>query len=149
MANVKAVHQQVDGQEPTLRLALDSQAAVRLGPFSRGGQSRTGTSGVDHAFKPEGALTPFGLFEPKTAPADRFLTDAKGSSDFMADCREQGSVERGAALKDIRKLVLDLDNGPETSGQRGSSHAAGLSADSCWRNCSGGNWSNSHQLASA
>jgi hypothetical protein len=36
----------------------------------------------------------------------------------MVDCLEHWIEERGTALKDIRQLVLDLDNGPENSGQR-------------------------------
>ena len=117
-ANVQAVHQQAATQEHSLRLSLDSKAAVLIGPFSRGGHSRTGTQGVDHDFKPEGKLTPFGIFRPQTSESDLFFTDSKVSSDFMADCLEQWLAGRGEALKDIRKLVLDLDNGPENSGQR-------------------------------
>jgi hypothetical protein len=117
-ANVKAVHEQTAGQEQTLRLSLDSKAPVPIGPFSRGGRSRTGTTGVDHDFKPDGVLTPFGIFRPQTSESDLFFTDSKVSSDFMVDCLEQWIEQRGEALKDIRQLVLDLDNGPENSGQR-------------------------------
>lgn len=117
-ANVKEVHQQAESEVHTLRLSLDSKAAVLIGPFSRGGQSRTGTKGVDHDFKPEGRLTPFGIFRPQTSEADLFFTDSKVSSDFMADALEQWIQARAEALKDVRKLILDLDNGPENSGVR-------------------------------
>jgi hypothetical protein len=116
--NVQEVHAQAAASAETLRLSLDTKAAVRIGPFSRGGQSRTGTTGVDHDFKPDGVLTPFGLFQPETSESELFFTDSKASSDFMADCLEQWIEERGEALKEVRKLVLDLDNGPENSGQR-------------------------------
>jgi hypothetical protein len=88
-ANVKEVHQQAESEEHTLRLSLDSKATVLIGPFSRGGQSRTGTKGSDHDFKPEGKLTPFGIFRPQTSESDLFFTDSKVSSDFMADALEQ------------------------------------------------------------
>lgn len=117
-ANIQEVHSQAAASADTLRRSLDSKAAVPIGPFSRGGPSRTGTTGVDHDFKPDGVLTPFGIFEPKTSASALFFTDAKVSSDFMVDCLEQWLAERAAALADIRKLVLDLDNGPENSGQR-------------------------------
>jgi hypothetical protein len=39
------------------------------------------------------------------------------SSDFMADCLGRWIEERGAALRGVRKLALDLDGGPENSGQ--------------------------------
>jgi hypothetical protein len=118
-AHVQEVHQQAASEgEQTLRLSLDSKAAVPIGPFARGGRSRTGTQGVDHDFKPDGVLTPFGLFRPATSESALFFTDSKVSSDFMADCLEQWLAERAGALKEVRKLVLDLDNGPENSGQR-------------------------------
>jgi hypothetical protein len=118
-ANVHEVHQQATaagGQ--TLRLSLDSKATVLIGPFSRGGRSRTGVAAADHDFKPEGALTPFGLFRPDTSESALFFTDSKVSSDFMADCLERWLQEHAAALREVRQLVLDLDNGPENSGQR-------------------------------
>jgi hypothetical protein len=117
-AHLKEVHEQAAVEPQTLRLSLDTKATVRIGPFSRGGQSRLGTQGADHDFKPEGALTPFGIFRPGTSESALFFTDAKGTSDFMADCLEQWIQGRAEMLKDIRKLVLDLDNGPENSGQR-------------------------------
>lgn len=117
-ANVQEVHKQAAADERTLRLSLDTKAAVAIGPFSRGGQSRTGARGVDHDFKPDGVLTPFGLFEPRTSASALFFTDSKVTSDFMADCLEQWLAERGEALREVRRLVLDLDNGPENNGQR-------------------------------
>jgi hypothetical protein len=117
-AHLKEVHEQAASDPQTLRLSLDSKATVRIGPFSRGGHSRTGTKAVDHDFKPDGALTPFGIFRPQTSEAELFFTDSKVSSDFMADCLERWIEERSEALKGIRTLVLDLDNGPENSGQR-------------------------------
>ena len=117
-ANVKEVHQQAESEEHTVRLSLDSKATVLIGPFSRGGQSRTGTRGSDHDFQPEGKLTPFGIFRPQTSESDLYFTDSKVSSDFMADALEQWIQTRGEALQDVRKLILDLDNGPENSGLR-------------------------------
>jgi len=116
--HLREVHERAAGDEQTLRLSLDSKAPVPIGPFSRGGRSRTGTQGADHDFKPRGVLTPFGIFRPATSESALFFTDSKVSSDFMADCLEQWIAERAQSLKDIRRLVLDLDNGPENSGQR-------------------------------
>jgi hypothetical protein len=73
---------------------------------------------VDHEFKAEGTLTPFGIFRPQTSESALFFTDGKVTSDFIADCLEHWIEERAETLKDIRKLVVDLDNGPENSGQR-------------------------------
>jgi transposase len=118
-ANVHAVHRQAESEgKQTLRLSLDTKTAVSIGPFSRGGKSRTGTKGADHDFKPEGTLTPFGIFQPETSESALFFTDSKVSSDFMVDCLENYLKERAEQHKEVRKLVLDLDNGPENSGQR-------------------------------
>jgi Rhodopirellula transposase DDE domain len=118
-AHVQEVHEQTAAEGgQALRLSLDSKASVAIGPFSRGGQSRTGAAGVDHDFKPDGVLTPFGIFRPQTAESALFFTDSKVTSDFMADCLERWIDERAEGLKEVRKLVLDLDNGPENSGQR-------------------------------
>lgn len=117
-ANIRQVHEQTASEDQTLRLSLDTKAAVLIGPFSRGGKCRTGTKGCDHDFKPDKTLTPFGIFRPQTAETSLYFTNTKVSSDFMVDCLEHWLEEKGELLKDIRKLVLDLDNGPENSGQR-------------------------------
>jgi hypothetical protein len=117
-AHVQEVHEQAGRSADTLRLSLDTKAAVLVGPFSRGGPSRTGTQGADHDFKPQGALTPFGIFRPDTGESELYFTDARATSDLMADCLEQWIEGRAEALKGVRRLVLDLDNGPENSGQR-------------------------------
>ena len=56
-ANVQAVHEQTANDPQTLRLSLDTKATVPIGPFSRGGQSRTATKACDHDFKPDQLLT--------------------------------------------------------------------------------------------
>lgn len=117
-ANVQEVHTRTAASPEVLRLSLDTKTAVPIGPFSRGGKSRVGTTGVDHDFKPDGTLTPFGIFEPRSGESALFFTDSKVSSDFMVDCLEQWIEERAETLTAIRTLVLDLDNGPENSGQR-------------------------------
>ena len=117
-ANVHQVHEQIQSDPTALRLSLDTKAPVVLGPFSRGGSSRDGAKGADHDFKPEGVLGLFGIFRPDTSESALYFTDSKASSDFMVDCLERYLDERGEALKEVRKLVLNLDNGPENSGQR-------------------------------
>jgi hypothetical protein len=46
------------------------------------------------------------------------VTDAKGTSDRTADSLGPWREERAAALKEVRKLALDLDSGPATNGPR-------------------------------
>jgi len=112
------VHQESAQAEDSLRLSLDAKATVPIGPFSRGGQSRTGTQAADHDFKPDGVLTPFGIYLPAEGALDLYFTATKVSSDFIVDTLEAWWLARRADYPQVRELVLDLDNGPENSGQR-------------------------------
>jgi hypothetical protein len=101
-----------------LRLSLDAKATVLIGPFSRGGHSRTGNEAADHDFKPEGALTPFGLYVVSQGELELFFTATKVSSDFIADVLVGWWARNRERFPDVEELVLDLDNGPENNGQR-------------------------------
>lgn len=58
-------HQQAADDQTVLRISLDAKATVAIGAFSRGGRSRIKVKGLDHDFKPESKLTPFGIFLPE------------------------------------------------------------------------------------
>jgi len=79
------VNSQADEAPDTLRLSLDAKATVNIGPFSRRGKSRTGTEAVDHDFKPEATLTPFGIFSPEHDDLTVYMTGSKVTSDFIVD----------------------------------------------------------------
>jgi hypothetical protein len=115
---LKETHQRAAGVEDTLRLSLDAKAPVLIGPFSRGGKGRKGHKGADHDFKPWGRLTPFGIFVPDDKDLSLYFTHSKVTSDFMVDrLDEWWQVHRGRYPK-VRKLLLDLDNGPENHSRR-------------------------------
>ena len=63
--HLKRVNPEADRTRDTLRIPIDAKATVPIGPFSRRGQSRTGTKAADHDFQPEATLTPFGIFLPQ------------------------------------------------------------------------------------
>ena len=79
------VNPEADEAPDTLRLSLDAKATVHVGPFSRRGKSRTGTEAADHDFKPEAALTPFGIFLPEHDDLTLYMTRSKVTSDFIVD----------------------------------------------------------------
>src|SRR4051794_10628345 len=64
--HLKAVNPEADRAHDTLRVAIDAQATVHVGPFSRRGKSRTGTEAADHDSKPVAALTPLASPCPST-----------------------------------------------------------------------------------
>jgi hypothetical protein len=118
-ANLNDVHARAAAcPTKVLRLSLDAKATVLIGPFSRGGQSRTGAAAVDHDFKPEGLLTPFGLYLVGTGELELYFTATKVSSDFIADVLEGWWARSKERFPEVQEIILDLDNGPENSGQR-------------------------------
>jgi hypothetical protein len=118
---MRQVHEDAEAARDTVRVSLDTKATVKVGPFSRGGSSRTGNQGADHDFQPEGQLTPFGIFVPERDELDLYFTHSKVTSDFMVDALEQWwqrYKERLDRCGEIRRLIVELDNGPENNSQR-------------------------------
>ena len=112
------VNPQADEAPDTLRLSLDAKATVNVGPFSRKGRSRTGTEAADHDFKPEAALTPFGIFSPEYDDLTLYMARSKVTSDFIVDRLEQWWQEVRLRFLNVKTLVIDLDNGPENHSRR-------------------------------
>jgi Rhodopirellula transposase DDE domain len=120
-AELKQVHQDAEAARDTVRVSVDTKATVKIGPFSRGGYSRTGNAGADHDFEPDGQLTPFGIFVPEYDELDLYFTHSRVTSDFMVDALDdwwQRNKDRLTAVKEVRRLVIDLDNGPENHSRR-------------------------------
>jgi Rhodopirellula transposase DDE domain len=116
--NLTAIHQQAAGSEDTLRMSIDAKAPVLIGPFSRGGKSRRGTTGVDHDFRPWGKFTPFGIFLPDHKELNFYFTASKVTSDFIVDRLQQWWQANRERYPKVRKWLVDLDNGPENSSRR-------------------------------
>jgi hypothetical protein len=47
-AQVKQVNEAADTEKQTLRISMDAKAALKVGPFGRGGKSRVTTKAADH-----------------------------------------------------------------------------------------------------
>ena len=102
-----------DATPEVLRLSLDTKATVRVGPFARGGKSRSKTTASDHDFKPVATVTPVGLFLPAT---DELFIDevmSKVTSDCLLDCLGQWWWTVQDRFAHITTLVISLDKGPE------------------------------------
>jgi hypothetical protein len=112
------VNPQADESPDTLRLSLDAKATVNVGPFSRRGRGRTGTKAVDHDFKPEATLTPFGIFSPEHDDLTLYMTRSKVTSDFIVDRLVDWWEFNKVRFPEVTRLVLNLDNGPENHSRR-------------------------------
>jgi len=101
-----------------LRLSLDAKASVRIGDYSRGGQSRVMVRAADHDFQVAARLTPFGIFLPQYGEVYLYFTASALTSDFMLDCLTECWKSLRGRFPRVKTLVLNLDNGPENHSRR-------------------------------
>jgi len=114
------VHAAAADDETILRLSIDAKAAVKIGPFSRNGKSRTIVNAADHDFKPEATMTPFGIYLPDFGELFLYMTTSKITSDFIVDSLEAFWKEVRDRFPKVTTLLINSDNGPETHSRRGA-----------------------------
>lgn len=115
---MSAINAAADADPEVLRVSLDAKATVKVGPFSRGGQSRVPVQAADHDFQPAATLTPVGLFLPESDELFLYHVTSKVTSDALVDCLTQWWATVQARYAHISMLVLNLDNGPENHSHR-------------------------------
>jgi hypothetical protein len=117
---VSQVHTRAAGDPETLRLSLDTKAKVKIGAFSRGGVARGQDSvrAADHDMHPEAVLAPAGILEVDNDQLHIIFGTSRDTSDFVADCLELWWTNRQSAHSGVRRLLIDLDNGPEIASSR-------------------------------
>jgi transposase len=118
--NLQEVHAQAEQDPETLRVSLDTKAKVKIGDFSRGGVARgqERVQASDHDMHPEAILTPAGILEVAAGQLNLFFGTSRDTSDFVADCLERWWAERRIIYPHIRRLQIDLDNGPQIGSSR-------------------------------
>jgi hypothetical protein len=114
---VQQVNHTADQDEGILRISLDTKATVKIGPFSRGGYNRQRDNACDHDFQPEATLTPFGILLAQIGDNHLWFGQSKVTADFMVD-RLSEMVPRWKQCFGVHTLVINADNGPESSGRR-------------------------------
>jgi transposase len=97
---------------------MDAKATVKVGPFARGGKSRTLVAAVDHDFQPTTTLTPVGILLPAFNELFVYGVTSKVTSDCLADRLVQWWEAVRARFPHITTLVLNVDNGPENHSHR-------------------------------
>jgi hypothetical protein len=98
---------------------MDCKATVKIGAFSRGGQTRGDYNASDHDLGCTEKYTPCGIVDEDTAQLYVTFGSSAKTSDFLVDpltawwqglrAKEQSAIER---------VQLKMDNGPESSGGR-------------------------------
>ncbi len=93
---------------------------MKVGEFSRGGvaRGREAVRAVDHDMHPDAVLAPAGILEVATRQLTVVFGTSRDTSDFVADVLESWWSQRQAAHPDVRRLLINLDNGPEIASSR-------------------------------
>jgi transposase len=101
-----------------LRISVDAKAVVKVGPFARGGKSRTQVAASDHDFHPDATCTPVGILVPTCDEVFLYGVLSKVTSDCLADCVTQWWETVRERFPHLTTLVINLDNGPENHSHR-------------------------------
>lgn len=93
---------------------------MKIGEFSRGGVARGGEAvrAADHDMHPDAVLAPAGILEVDSGQFNIVFGTSRDTSDFVADCLDRWWNERRAAYPQVRRLLIDLDNGPQIASSR-------------------------------
>ena len=83
-----------------------------------GGKNRVTTLAADHDFKPTATLTPVGIFLPQYNELYLFFLTSKVTADCLVDLLEQWWQDIRDRFPQIKKLVINADNGPENHSRR-------------------------------
>jgi hypothetical protein len=93
---------------------------VKIGEFSRGGVARgaAAVQAADHDMHPDAILAPAGILEVQAQQMNIVFGTSRDTSDFIADALEWWWTSRRAVYGHVRRLQIDLDNGPEIASSR-------------------------------
>jgi len=114
------LHDAIESDPTVLRISVDTKAKVAVGPYCRHGRcrSRTSVKAADHDMHPEAKLVPLGILEVDSGQLFLSLGQSAETSDFIADGIEDWWLTRREAHRGVRKIVIDLDNGPNVQSHR-------------------------------
>jgi hypothetical protein len=73
---------------------------------------------ADHDMHPDAVLAPAGILEVDSDQLNIVFGTSRDTSDFVADCLELRWTNRQSAHSGVRRLLIDLDNGPEIASSR-------------------------------
>jgi len=118
--NVWEANRQSDEDPESLRISIDAKAKVKVGEFSRNGKSRDkeAKKAEDHDMNPKSKLVPYGILNVLSGLMTIYFGTSFETSDFIADCIEAWWNENQVTYGNIKELVINLDNGPNSASSR-------------------------------
>ena len=115
---MEKVHKNAAQDETILRISMDAKATVLIGPFSRRGKTRVIVKALDHDFKPDKRLTPYGIFLPEQNEQYLYFIAPPVTSDAIVDCLRDFWLTVCDRFPQVRTLLINQDNGPENHSRR-------------------------------
>jgi hypothetical protein len=115
---LEKVHKNAAQDETILRISMDAKATVLIGPFSRRGKTRVIVKALDHDFKPDKRLTPYGIFLPEQNEQYLYFIAPPVTSDAIVDCLRDFWLTVCDRFPQVRTLLINQDNGPENHSRR-------------------------------
>ena len=118
--HLRTAHATAHADPEVLRISVDTKAKVKVAPFSRGGSARGAKAvrAADHDLRPDALLAPAGILEVDCGQLNIIFGTSRDTSDFVADALDLWWADRRASYPDVRRLLIDLDNGPEVGSSR-------------------------------
>ena len=117
LKKIKQINTEADIRTDVLRLSMDAKERVKIGEFARQGKSYATIKALDHDFGNE-YITPQGIFIPKLDEFQMFFTSSTITANFIVDMLTIFWENNKNRFKEVRKLVLNQDNGPECKSTR-------------------------------
>ena len=118
--NVRQENQAADASPEVVRISMDTKAKVDVGDFSRDGESRAAEAprAWDHDTQPKKKLVPYGILNVTSGLLTIIIGTSQETSDFIVDGLEMWWDANKTQHPNARRLVINLDNGPENSSVR-------------------------------
>ncbi len=117
-AQLDKLHKEAEQDEAILRLSMDAKATVLIGHLSRRGKTRVIVKALDHDFKPDKKVTPFGILLPQYDELYLYFAKSRITSDFIADCLRDFWLTVRERFPQVKSLLINQDNGPENHSRR-------------------------------
>jgi transposase len=117
--NVEKKNDEAKKGSSVKRLSVDCKATVKIGDYSRGGETRGDNKACDHDMGCKEKYTPFGILDEDKNQLYLIFGSSYKTSDFIVDSLEIYWAQLTRDEQDqIHILQLRVDNGPESSGVR-------------------------------
>jgi hypothetical protein len=117
-ARSREVSPEADQADDVPRLSPGAKAAGKIGLFSQGGKSLVRAEAAGHDFRPDAALTPFGIPLPRYDNLCLYFTRSPLTGGFTVDVPGGWWRRVRRRFRKVDTLLINQGNGPESNSRR-------------------------------